>query len=616
MTDTSKDAADAAQPKPSHNFKLSSPLAMLGIGSVGAFIALCIANGLDMFQGVIVPSHFLSEDMIQSRFVSIIVAAIGGFGLGWFLSPKAKAFRILLIGALVGGVCFFTIVDYGALGWTAASVGASAAFFVGIGYWLRNATKGMAERFREPPTTFGSAKWADEQELHSKELVGKTGVRLGRFKSSVSHLSVHYTDDQHGVTVGASRTKKGTSFIIPNLLTYEGSVLVLDPKGENAMTTAKQRKLMGQEVHVVDPYGITGMKSSHFNPLDWLVKGDVDIGDNGMILADAMIQSMGGDQQFWDEEGKALLLGATVHVATAPSMEGKRNLGEVRRLLMTGGEELQELFKDMAQSPYPVVRSAGLRCLQKDEKLLANVLATVQSHTHFLDSPRLQQSLSKSDFKFEDLKTKKMTIYLVLPADKLSSHGRWLRLLIQQALTVNARNIEVIPEKPILFILDEMPILGRMPMIETAFGLMAGFGMQLHIICQSATQLKNIYKDNWEVFFSNAGVIQYLGSQDEFTSEYFSKLCGVTTVWNWSSAMARAFSVTSGKDTSKSNSTTNTDTTSATQRRLAFADELRRMDENQQLLLIRKCNPILAEKQDWFLDPELKDLGVNLYAKD
>ena len=616
MTDTSKIAADAAQPKLPQYLKLNNPLTMLGIGSVGAFIALCIANGVGIFEGVILPSHYFGEGVLQSRFISIGAAAIGGFGLGWFLSPKAKAFRILLVGILIGCLCFFTIVDYGALGWSAASVGASAAFFVGLGYWLRNATKGMADRFREPPTTFGSAKWADEQELNDKALIGKTGIRLGAFKSSVSHVPVHYTDDQHGVTVGASRTKKGTSFIIPNLLTYTGATMVIDQKGENSMITAEHRRRLGQEVHVVDPNGITGIKSSCFNPMDWLVKGDVDIGDNAMILADAMIQSTGGDQQFWDEEGKALLVGVTVHVATAPSMEGKRNLGEVRKLLMKGGEELQELFKDMAQSPYPIVRSAGLRCLQKEEKLLANVLATVQSHTHFLDSPRLQQSLSKSDFKFEDLKTKPMTIYLVLPADKLSSHGRWLRLLIQQALTVNARNIEVKPEKPILFILDEMPTLGRMPMIETAFGLMAGFGMQLHIICQSATQLKNIYKDNWEVFFSNAGVIQYLGSQDEFTSEYFSKLCGVTTVWNWSSAMARAFSITHSKETSKSSSTTTTDTTSATQRKLAFADELRRMDDNQQLLLIRKCNPILAEKQDWFLDPELKDLGVNLYAKD
>lgn len=604
MTDTQKVAASAAQPKLFQYLKSDKPLAMLGIGAVVAFIALCIANGLDMLQSVIVPSHFYSEQMIQSRFFNIAIATICGFTLGWFLSPKAKAFRTLLLGALIGVFCFFIIVDYGALGWSAAGIAAWAAFFASLGYWLRG-------WFRKSKSndTHGSASWATEQELHDKGMIGTDGIRLGYYKTSVSHLSVQYTGDRHLITKSPNRSGKGTTAIIPNLLTYTGSILVIDPKGENAMITAKHRRSMGQEVHVVDPYGITGLKSSHFNPMDWLVKGDVDIGENGMLLADAMIQSMGGDQQFWDEEGKALLLGEIVQAATAPSMEGKRNLGEVRKLLMKGGDELQELFKDMAQSPYPIVRSAGLRCLQKEEKLLANVLATVQSHTHFLDSPRLQHNLSKSDFKFEDLKTKPMTIYLVLPADKLNSHGRWLRLLIQQALTVNARNIEVKPKKPVLFILDELPALGRLNMVEQAFGLMAGFGIQLWAICQDSSQLKRIYGDGWQTFIANAGVLQYFGSRDKMTAEYFSSLCGVRTVWNISTAIARSFG-------QSGSSTSDTTTTSGMKRPLAFPDELMRMADDKQLLLIGNGNPIMAHKLPWYENPELKDLGVNLYAKD
>ncbi len=159
------------------------------------------------------------------------------------------------------------------------------------------------------------------------------------------------------------------------------------------------------------------------------------------------------------------------------------------------------------------------------------MLASVQSHTHFLESARIRESLATSDFKFEDLKSEPMTIYLILPADRLQTFNRWLRLLIQQAITVNARNISKKPDLPILFLLDEMPTLGRLPSIEQAYGLMAGFGMQLWGIVQDLSQLARVYGEHgWQTFISNSGVIQYFGSRDKMTAEYFSSLCGVTTI--------------------------------------------------------------------------------------
>src|SRR3546814_286901 len=215
---------------------------------------------------------------------------------------------------------------------------------------------------------------------------------------------------------------------------------------------------------------------------------------------------------------------------------------------------LKAVFTRMLDSEYHIVRSTGARCLQKDEKLLSNVIASTQAHTHFLDSARIRESLSASDFKFEDLKTKRMTIYLVLPADRLDTFGRWLRLLIQQALTVNARNIEIRPEKPVLFLLDEMAALGRLTMVEQAFGLMAGYGIQMWGIVQDLSQLKRIYGDGWETFIANAGVLQYFGSRDRMSAEYFSALCGVTTIWNFSSAVARAFGKSRDRKSTRLNS--------------------------------------------------------------
>jgi len=400
---------------------------------------------------------------------------------------------------------------------------------------------------------------------------------------------------------------------IPNLLTYEGSVLVIDPKGENARITAEHRRAMGQEVHIVDPWNIVdlpGFVPSRFNPLDWLDAEDIDNTENAMLLADALTVKEGDNSPFFLEETKGLLQGIALDVVTDPREQGQRHLGRVRDLMLLDGEDMRALFRRMASSEHHIVASTGARCLQKEEKLLANVIASAQAQTHFLDSPRIRESLSVSDFRFEDLKTRPMTVYLVLPADRLAPFGRWLRLLIQQALTVNARNIADKPERPVLFLLDEMAALGRLTMVEHAYGLMAGFGMQLHGIVQDLSQLKRIYGEGYETFISNAGVLQFFGSRDRTTAEYFSALCGVTSVWNLSTALARTFGQSGGRS---SHSDTTTETAATVQRRLAYPDELMRLGRNRQLLLVENGDPVLALRRNWFDDPVLAARGRPLH---
>lgn len=584
-------------------------------GCIGAIALLILLGAGGALDGFIFWRKYnpYQQDTTALRVGLVLLSGLLGFGLGWFFSPKAAIARSFVVGVLGGVLLYLTMADHAVLGWSAAYILAWIMFFMGFGYWAR----AFIGKLSQTPTTLGSAQWADYTHCVNGNVIGGTGIQLGTFTDpdGLCH-ALTYNGDRHMITIAPTRKEKGVAAIIPNLLTYDGSVLVVDPKGENAMVTAKHRaEELGQDVRVVDPWSITGLASSCINPMDWLVKGDVDIGEKALLLSDAIIVAMGDNEQFWTEEAKALLLGVLLLVALDETYAGRRDLGTVRDLLCSDGEELQDLFKRMLSCPHPVVRSTGARCLQKEEKLLSNVLASVQAQTHFLDSQRVRASMAKSDFSFEDLKSKPTSIYVVLPSDKLNAYARFLRLLIQQALTVNAQNIEIQPEKPVLFILDEMPALGKLTMVETAFGLMAGYHVICWGICQDASQLKRIYGDGWETFISNAGVLQYFGSRDKTTADYFSSLCGVTTVWNFSTAVARAFGVTRGKDVSHSETTTTTDTATGMQRNLAYADELMRMPKSRQLLLIDDLNPILANKQPWFKNPDLKDLGVNLHAK-
>lgn len=556
----------------------------------------------------------------DNRIVQHVIAGILGAILGAFFSQKFKKYRRWI---------FILLVVLGAIAGVIANAFIGNAIFFILGFviafkLLKDAIKSATSR-KPKATTFGSAEWATLHHLQEHNLVGEEGYSLGLFEERGNRLPIHYKGDRHLLTVAPTRSGKGVSSIIPNLLTYRGSAIVVDPKGENAMITATRRGKgnktipgLGQTVHVIDPWGITGLPSSRFNPLGWLSANDVDVNENAMILADSIVTPRpGGQDPFWDEEAKALLMGILLWVALDKTEEGQRTLGRVRDLLSLDRQSFNDMLGCMIASPNHIVSGAASRTLTKEEKLQSGVIASLQSHTHFLDSPRMRESLSVSDFSFEDLKTSNMTIYLVLPADRLGTFGRWLRLMIQQALTINSRNIKITPEKPVLFLLDEMSALGRLSMVEQAYSLMAGFGVQLWGIVQDLSQLERIYGTGWQTFIGNSGVIQYFGSRDLKTAEYFSKLCGVTTIEKVSLAksIARSFGFSSGGGNSSSSSNT-TYTENATedqvQRNLAFPDELMALRQNSQLVFVENSNPIKAEKNLWFANDNLKSLGVNI----
>jgi type IV secretion system protein VirD4 len=537
----------------------------------------------------------------------IVIFLIGAL-LGAFLSQKLRRFRMYLLIALPFIVLFAIFA-------AVMNVAYAVAFTLGFALaWFLLRDKARVAGKAQKPTTFGSAEWADLEHVRNAGLIGNDGYWLGWFEAAGQLHPLIYKGDRHLLTVAPTRAGKGVSAIIPNLLTYGGSALVIDPKGENARVTAQERKRMGQEIKVVDPWGLTGLPNARFNPLKWLKADDPDVGENAYMLADAIVvRSGGGEDRFWDDESVALLWGFILYVALDERHDGERSLAGVRDLLSAGPQELAVVLSAMLTSDNPIVASTAARTLAKEDKVRSNVFTTVQSHTHFLDSPRMRDSLSESDFEFEELKSSKMTVYLVLPADRLGTFSRWLRLLIQQAITVNARDITVKPDKPILFLLDEMAALGKLTKVEEAYGLMAGFGMQLWGIVQDLSQLDRIYDKGWETFIGNSGVLQYFGSRDLKTAEYFSKLCGVGTIikQSFSRSIANAISF-GGGGSSNSNTTTQGVNDDHIARALALPDELMVLRKNQSLLLIENNNPIRAGKITWYTDQRLMAKGVNL----
>lgn len=468
----------------------------------------------------------------------------------------------------------------------------AAVGLIGLG-WLGVDELALRYWRHETGSAFGELSWARKRDIRRAGLFGGDGIVLGR----VGRRLIRHKTDWHLLTLAPNRSGKGVSSIIPNLLTWPGSLVVIDPKGENAAVTARHRRAMGQAVHVLDPWGITGLPRARFNPLLWLDPLSEDLVEDAALLADGLVMATApnGDE-FWTVEARAMIAGLVMHIVTTEPPEN-RTLATVRHFLTAGGDDFDWLLDDMVgnAAAFGLAARAAERLKQKSERERSGVVSTAQAETHFLDLPRMAEVMAGSDFDLTDLKRGGMTIYLVLPAERLATHERWLRLMISLCIATLTRD-RTPPRHPVLMVLDEFAALGRLQAVETAMGLLAGYGVQLWPILQDLSQLENLYPRRWRSFLANAGVVQAFSVNDAGTADYLSSLLGTRTV-----TVRQRGRNTDGAQRLSENY-------SATSRPLLMPHEILRLPEDRQLVLIQGKPPILAERVRYYADREFAGL--------
>lgn len=432
-----------------------------------------------------------------------------------------------------------------------------------------------------------TAEWANPEAFAQFHAHAPGKFWLGR--SPLNGQPLGYADDRHVCLVSGSRSGKGTTTIIPNLCLWPGSVVVVDPKGENATVTAARRgpgssecEGMGQAVHVLDPFKVAQVDDglrSRFNPLDILDPNDPRTIDDAGRIADAIVViNPETKDPFWDQSARALVKGLILYVLTDPMFEGRRNLVTIRQLITRGDYEGVALLREMGEkTPAPaqallwqgvannpafngVIAGIGetmASMAANSAKQFESVLQVANRNTEFLDSPGMQECVSASDFRLSDLKTdpKGVSVFLSLPQRYMGEHFRWLRMMI--TLTIN--EMEAVPGQPasghrVLVCLDEFAGLKRMEVIENAVAQSAGFGVKLFFVLQSLEQLKATYKDNWETFLSNAGLKLFFGLDDHFSRKYVSEFVGETELIRELATSSESFSEQTSHNTGTSSS--------------------------------------------------------------
>lgn len=482
-----------------------------------------------------------------------------------------------------------------------------------------------ARIYARDPDLHGSAKWADKAHLKKRHYGENGKIFLGygfpEHKNAGSYAITSNTQS-HLLTLAPTRSGKLLTASMPRCLEHPGSLVALDVKdGELALIAARYRRdYLGHKVVIIDPWDEAcshiGVRPARINVLDWLNPANDDFVEDAMLIASAIVRDSGGKDPFWSDEARSLIMGLILYVAATPLVllpteKKTRDLAQVRRLLNLTRQEFSAMVngkfeKDedgninlshpgMAQSRNEYVCSAAARILNKAEKELSGVISTAQQNTHFLESPKIQRSLTKSDFSFEELEHGKIDIFIVLPAGRLYTYSRYLRMLISIAITAVTR-FKTKPNPPVYFLIEEAAALGRLKTIETAYGLMAGYGMQLHMIVQDFNQLAHLYEKRWQTFIANSGVIQIFGTNDLMSAEYTSRLCGTTTIESLSetSTLKRAELFNDPNYLSREDSLIS--------RKLITPDEVRSMHPASQILILSHAHPVICFKTAYFLD--------------
>ncbi|MGJ7491442.1 conjugal transfer protein TraG [Variovorax sp. ZT4R33] len=408
----------------------------------------------------------------------------------------------------------------------AASGGMLAAgVAIGMALWRSRLTHRV--------TTYGSARWADVKEVQQAGLVQAKGVLLGKL-SGKALAYLRHDGPEHVMVFAPTRSGKGVGLVIPTLLSWTGSAVIHDIKGENWTLTAGWRSRFSHCL-LFNP---TIATSAAYNPLLEVRRGMHEVRDVQNI-ADILVDPEGALERrnHWEKTSHALLVGAILHVLYAIEDKTLRGVANflsdpacpfettLRRMMTT---------KHLGDGVHPVVASSAREVLNKSDNERSGVLSTAMSFLGLYRDPTVAAVTSRCDWRIADLISAEhpVSLYLVVPPSDISRTKPLIRLILNQIgrrLTESLDGSDGIARKhKLLLMLDEFPALGRLDFFESALAFMAGYGLRAYLIAQSLNQIDKAYGQNHSIL-DNCHVRIAFATNDERTAKRISDSLGTGT---------------------------------------------------------------------------------------
>lgn len=348
-----------------------------------------------------------------------------------------------------------------------------------------------------------------------------------------------HSDEGHLITIAPTGAGKGVSCIIPALLSWQGPAIVVDPRGENYAVTAQRRRDMGQTVHVLDPFGITGAdQRSSFNPLQLLNRYSLSFQDDVSAIANLLVDPAVYDSRqdpFWTERANALIsLAITESIRHTPARMPVSICDAAFLIRIADIPSRHRAPNDQPYLPIPgfvnhieSITPAFSPSIGEfgTDRTRSSIFSTAASHLGFLHSAAMHLALTDGIPPADITDGAPLTIYVVIPHDKMTSHAGLLRLWIGGFLMCLGRR-KTRPASPTLFLVDETAQLRQLEQLRTALTLFRGYGLRLWSFWQDMSQLKRTYSD-WESILNNSSTQLFFSPPTPFArSQLDNYLCG------------------------------------------------------------------------------------------
>ncbi|BAI97806.1 conjugal transfer protein TraG [Sphingobium sp. TA15] len=478
----------------------------------------------------------------------------------------------------------------GALAAASGFVGCAAAIFGSL--WRARQSRQV--------TTYGSARWASPRDVRRAGLYRSAGVMLGRHGDHY----LRHEGPEHVMAFAPTRSGKGVGLVVPTLLSWTGSAVIHDIKGENWTLTAGWRARFSHCL-LFNP---TDARSARYNPLLEVRRGADEVRDVQNI-ADILVDPEGAltTRNHWEKTSHSLLVGAILHILYAEEektlahvatflSDPRRSFAETLHLMMTANH----LGTKEHPQVHPVVASAARELLNKSENERSGVLSTAMSFLGLYRDPTVAQVTSRCDWRIADLMegTQPCSLYLVVPPSDISRTKPLIRLILNQ---IGRRLTERLDQQAgttsrhqLLMMLDEFPALGRLDFFETSLAFMAGYGIRAFLIAQSLNQIEKAYGEH-NAILDNCHVRIAFATNDDRTAKRISDALGTATeqraMRNYAGHRLSpwlAHVMVSRQETA---------------RQLLTPGEVMQLSADEELVLVAGMAPIRAKKLRYYSDP-------------
>ena len=453
-----------------------------------------------------------------------------------------------------------------------------------------------------PKPLHGAARLARPGEIVKARLyrAGAHSILLGRHRGRL----LAFNGDLHPFLAAATGTGKGVGFVVPNLLHWQGSAIVLDIKGENyTLTSGYRGRTLGQKVYRFDPLQETG-RTHGFNVLAYVREGDLRVTDVQTVAA-ILVPNESHDP-YWDNVARDLLVGLILLVLEAgPALGWPVTVGQVHRLIRSEeetGEYLKALLEDLEKQGVAVsslCRRYLLSFCNEPEKPRGSIKSALATKLTLWANPLIDRATARNDFDLRRFRREPQSLYIAIAPDDLQRLGPIVRLLIEFFLASNTKAGETPADDPalkipVLMLLDEFLSLGRVEKLVHALAYVRGWGIRIATVIQSEAQLQAVYgRELAEFFIDNhrARVYYRPPVHRRDLAEQISKIVGQKTVNQTS------YSYGEGRRSRQ---------VSQTGQAILDTDEIAHLHEDETIVLIEGVRPMIGQKLRYYRDRTFK----------